>query len=546
MCAKGDDRDAYDAVVQEPPAKSDPSATSAAIAATPDSPSERLRRAPKKLLGTMRIRKKLILLHTVFSAGLAALMFFILRPAIGDLVRQAEAEDAAYVLGTLDLRELTEDRPNGERAVGPGITLRWGQADSLGLDSDAVASLQRAATAPVPLAHGAGDGLGLGSAGVYRPHAAGGGYFVVDRRLQGVRASVKRLDVVLLLSMLGVYLLIAAALEIFVLPRHVYQPIRRMLRADLAVQQGVRGGELIDPRFMPQDELGEIMRSRNRSIAALRRNESELARTLAELERVAGDLKRKNHLLENARRNLADADRLASLGMLSAGVAHEINTPLAVLKGLVSELNAKPGQPVDERKARLMGRVVDRLERLGDGLLDFARVRSPRVSRVEVAGLARQALELLSLDDSVRRVSVEVHVPDSLAVPCDGDRLVQVLVNLVRNAAEALVESEASDPVVRIAAEPLEREGSNWVSITIADNGPGIRPELLATLFEPFVSSRLDAKGTGLGLAVADGIVREHGGVLIARNRESGQGAEFEVLLPAFAPASGNEQTSRA
>jgi C4-dicarboxylate-specific signal transduction histidine kinase len=496
----------------------------------------------------MRIRKKLILLHTLFSAGLAALMFFILRPAIGDLVRQAEAEDAAYVLGTLDLRDLTEDRAGGQRTVAPGITLRWGQADALGLGSDAVAALQRAATAPVPLAHGAGDGLGLGSAGVYLPHAAGGGYFVVDRRLQGVRASVKRLDVVLLLSMLGVYLLIAAALEIFVLPKNVYQPIRRLLRADLAVQQGDRGGELIDPRFMPADELGEIMRSRNRSIAALRRNEAELARTLVELERVAGDLKRKNHLLENARRNLADADRLASLGMLSAGVAHEINTPLAVLKGLASELNARPGQPVDERKARLMGRVVDRLERLGEGLLDFARVRSPRVSRVEVAGLVRQALELLSLDDPVRRVSVEVDVPEDLAAPCDGDRIVQVLVNLVRNAAEALIEDThaergARDPTVRIAAESLEREGSNWVSITIADNGPGIRPELLATLFEPFVSSRLDAKGTGLGLAVADGIVREHGGVLIARNQEASQGergqgerggAEFEVLLPAF------------
>jgi C4-dicarboxylate-specific signal transduction histidine kinase len=491
----------------------------------------------------MRIRKKLIVLHTLFSAGLAALMFFILRPAIGDLVRQAEADHAAYVLGTLDLRSLSGGLPAGRAAIGEGTTLRWGTAADLGLDAAAVSAMQRAATAPVPLAGGGGTpgrrpgGGTVGSAGLYLPHAAGGGYYVVDRRLEGVRASVTRLDVVLLLSMLGVYFLIAAALEVFVLPRHVYQPIRRLLRADLAVQQGDRPGELIDPRLMPQDELGEIMRSRNRSISALRKNEAELARTLAELERVAGDLKRKNHLLENARRNLADADRLASLGMLSAGVAHEINTPLAVLKGLVSEINERPGQPVDERKARLMRRVVERLERLGEGLLDFARVRSPRVARVAVGDLARQALELLSLDDPVRRVRVEVRASDGLGVPCDGDRIVQVLVNLVRNAAEALVESRSADPAITIAAEALEREGSNWVSITIADNGPGIRAELLASLFEPFVSSRLDAKGTGLGLAVADGIVREHGGVLIARNRPAGAGAEFELLLPAFAPA---------
>jgi len=351
--------------------------------------------------------------------------------------------------------------------------------------------------------------------------------------LSGVRASVRRLDLILLLSMLGIYFLIAAALEVFVLPRHVYQPIRRMLHADLAVQQGDRAGELIDPRFMPQDELGEIMRSRNRSIAALRRNEAELARTLAELERVAGDLKRKNHLLENARRNLADADRLASLGMLSAGIAHEINTPLAVLKGVVTEMAEKPGVPLAPSKANLMRRVVERLERLGEGLLDFARVRSPRIAQVPVRSLVAQALELLRLDDPVRLVQVDVRVDEALSAPCDADRLVQVLVNLVRNAAEALIESDAPDPKIVISGDALEREGSDWVSITVADNGPGIPAELLPSMFEPFVSSRLDAKGTGLGLAVADGIVREHGGVLIARNA-SGGGAEFEVLLPAF------------
>lgn len=512
-----------------------------------DHPATR-RRAPARLLGTMRIRKKLILLHTLFSAGLAALMFFILRPAIQDLVRQAEAEDAAYVLGTLDVRGLTDGRPQGRLTIASGITLRWGDADELGLRSSAIAQMQRAASAPVPLAFGGGGagrgGDELGSAGLYLPHAQGGRYYLVDRRLEGVRASVQRLDIVLLLSMLGVYLLIAAALEVFVLPRHVYQPIRRMLHADLAVQQGDRSRELIDPRFMPEDEIGEIMRSRNRSIAALRRNEAELARTLAELERVAGDLKRKNHLLENARRNLADADRLASLGMLSAGIAHEINTPLAVLKGLVSEINDKPGVAVAPGKASLMRRVVDRLEKLAEGLLDFARVRSPRIAPVPVAGLVRQALELLSLDDPVRRVRVSVHVDDALHAPCDGDRMVQVLVNLIRNAAEALVEHEVPGPTITIAAEPLEREGSGWVSITVRDNGPGIPAELLPSLLEPFVSSRLDAKGTGLGLAVADGIVREHGGVLIARNASGAQGktagAEFEVLLPAFARSEGS------
>ena len=82
------------------------------------------------------------------------------------------------------------------------------------------------------------------------------------------------------------------------------------------------------------------------------------------------------------------------------------------------------------------------------------------------------------------------------------------------------------------ASEPLEREGRRWVSLTITDDGPGIDPEVLKRLFEPFVSSKLDSRGTGLGLAVAEGIVREHHGLLLARNREGASGAVFEVLLP--------------
>src|SRR5690606_36800746 len=93
---------------------------------------------------------------------------------------------------------------------------------------------------------------------------------------------------------------------------------------------------------MPSVELGEIMRSRNESIVRLRRQEAMLNDALERLETVAVELKRKNHLLETARRNLADQDRLASLGMMSAGIAHELNTPLAVLKGQVEGIAADP------------------------------------------------------------------------------------------------------------------------------------------------------------------------------------------------------------
>ncbi|HZW08289.1 MAG TPA: ATP-binding protein, partial [Phycisphaerales bacterium] len=277
----------------------------------------------------------------------------------------------------------------------------------------------------------------------------------------------------------------------------------------------------------------EIMRSRNDSIVLIRRHERDLAHALARLEEVANDLKRKNHLLETARQNLADAGRLASLGMMSAGIAHELNTPLAVVKGLVERLAGRPDRSADEAEVALLLRVLGRLERLSESLLDLARVRPPRKAAIDLAGAVREAITLVDLDRGKGRVRFESRVSEGFVVEADPDRLVQVLVNLVRNAVDALQGSPADNPRVEIAAERAVRDGADWVSIRVLDNGPGIDPAVLPDIFEPFVSTRLDARGTGLGLAVAEGIVREHGGVVLARNRPGRAGAEFEIMLPA-------------
>ena len=143
-----------------------------------------------------------------------------------------------------------------------------------------------------------------------------------------------------------------------------------MLRADQAVKAGQGDREIIPERYIPHDELGSIMRSRNETVLALRRQEQALAAALSELQRVAADLQRKNYLLESAQRNLADADRLASLGMMSAGIAHELNTPLAVLKGTVEQLNQDPAA-LDAPRAALMLRVVQRLETVEEAGAEF-------------------------------------------------------------------------------------------------------------------------------------------------------------------------------
>jgi signal transduction histidine kinase len=490
-------------------------------------------RKPGGFLAQMRVRKKLMFLHTVFSLGLAAILLVLLRPAISEVVLRAEMDEAKLLLRSLgsDPRLLT---PSG--VDGP---IRWGSPSEIGIEAEAAS---RAAAAPgTPIELPASGGAARAVIFQPLPDRPGARYVVAEVLIAEARAAVTRMYAIVTVALLAGYGLVAAALEIFVLPQHVYGPIRRMLAADLAVQERRADEELIPDRAIPADELGEIMRSRNRSIVSLRRHQADLADALAQLESVATDLKRKNHLLEAARRNLADADRLASLGMMSAGIAHELNTPLTVLKGLVERLEKDPRAGVDPEHAALMGRVVRRLERLGESLLDFARVRPAETRATDLNAIVKEAATLVMLDREARDVRITNRIPEGSVVQCDSDRFVQVLVNILRNAVDAIRRRPPGlfgddDAEILVDVDRANRDGREWVSLTVTDNGPGIDPEILPRLFEPFVSSRLDSRGTGLGLAVADGIVREHGGLILARNRVGSSGSVFEIVIPGASP----------
>jgi len=464
-----------------------------------------------------RIRRKLVALHTAFSIGLAVLLLFVVRPAVERVVLAGEREQCRTALAAL--AELPASvRPD---AIGD-VRLAWGSA---ALIPDPVAAVLRGVAGPP-------------TAVVRRPDAASvaawderrGVLVAASYRSPDARAGVTRLYVFLGGALLVAYAAIAVMLELFVLPQQVYTPIRRLLLADKAVQVGDRDRELIPRELMPSDELGQIMRSRNESVLKLREQERALAEALDKLETVASDLKRKNHLLETVERNMADQDRLASLGMMSAGLAHEMNTPLAVLKGVAEELARDPRAGLDPDRARLMLRVVKRLEKLSDSLLDFARVHPPERHRVDLGQVVREAWTLVKIDRDARDVELRETLERTPPVLGDADRLTQVFVNLLRNAVDAMDGAGA----IAVTSSVITRQGAAWVRVLCKDDGPGIEPEVFPTLFEPFTSTRLDAKGTGLGLAVAEGIVREHGGVLLANNAPEG-GAVFEVMLPAGA-----------
>lgn len=502
---------------------------------------------PKGLLAGLRIRKKLIVLHTIFSLGLLLLLIVGVRPAVMEVVDRAEVGEARTLA-----ESLARKAPDARRVVGllEGVTLWMGPSAWAEVPVEFLRAAESAPGVPVALpTRAARPGIDGGSVLVAlpMPEPDEPEVAVVAVLRREAREAVTRLFLLTVFALIGVYVFIAVALELFVLPQAVYAPIERLLSADRAVREGRADAELIPDAEMPEDELGEIMRSRNESVVALRSQEAALAEALARLEEVANDLKRKNHLLETAKRNLADADRLASLGMMSAGLAHELNTPLAVLKGLAERLNQSPDRALDPASSQLMLRVVGRLERLGDSLLDFARARPPTLRPAVFREIAEEAITLVRLDRG-GGVRIENLIPQDLVVACDADRIVQVLVNLIRNARNALAERPGSttDPCVFVDATRALRDHRPWATITIRDNGPGIDPAVLPRLFEPFATTRLDARGTGLGLAVSEGIVREHGGILLARNITGPggiiEGAEFEVMLP-LDPSNAEDQS---
>jgi signal transduction histidine kinase len=300
-----------------------------------------------------------------------------------------------------------------------------------------------------------------------------------------------------------IYILAVLALELLILPRYVYRPIQTMLAADQASQLGDHENEFVQESSIPGDELGRIMRSRNETIRQLRHHEAELLQ--------------KNEMLERQ-------DRLASLGLLSASVAHELNTPLAVLQGSIEKLQETVEDPQAQERLSRMLRVTERLLRISESLVDFARVRKEAVGPVTVRTAVDEAWSLVAIDERAAGAHFENRIAEQVAVTGNADRLVQVFVNLLRNAVNAI----PTGGHVTVEARSL----GSMVSITVEDDGPGIPPEVLPNIFEAFVTARLDARGTGLGLTIAQGIINQHGGMILAGNRPTG-GARLEVRLPA-------------
>lgn len=269
----------------------------------------------------------------------------------------------------------------------------------------------------------------------------------------------------------------------------------------LAATEGVASGDLstrIEVRR--QDELGMLQRSFNEMTARLAETQTQLYQS----------------------------NKLASVGRLAAGIAHEINNPLTGVLTF-SSLLLRRAQDDPETRADLETIVNEtkRCREIVKGLLDFSRQVPPRKTEVDINDVVNRAIDIVDHQFSVSNIKITRVLSDSLPrVRVDPNQIEQVLLNLLVNAADAVPRGKGE---IFIGTDLKRNDDGQRLQIKVADNGAGIAPADREKLFDPFFSTK--EGGTGLGLAIAWGIVNEHGGE-IAVSSQPGKGATFTVEIP--------------
>lgn len=281
-----------------------------------------------------------------------------------------------------------------------------------------------------------------------------------------------------------------------------------------------------EERLASREALQRAAEDLDRKIAQSTRELLEANRTL---ETKYAKLQETEQLLRTTQNELVQAGKLAMLGQMAAGITHELNQPLAAIRAFADNAVTFLKRGQDDRAGENLAQISAASARMGSiigQLKGFARKSHDTVSTVDLAQAVRASVRLLESELRRSGTSLETDIREAVRIIGDPVRTEQVLINLIRNAIDA-VEPAA----VRRIEVILERSGAEAV-IRIRDSGAGIPAQVAPHLFEPFFTTKVSDKGLGLGLAISSSIVQAMDGALTARNHPGG-GAEFEVRLPA-------------
>ncbi len=339
-------------------------------------------------------------------------------------------------------------------------------------------------------------------------------------------------------ALIGVVMIgLLAAMGRYVATR-IARPIQTLHRGVEAISQGTYDGPL---DIKTGDEFEELAAAVHRMADRLKASRTELEALNAELTR---RVEEKTAEMAKQMRKLEFSERLATLGKVASGIAHEINNPLGIILNRIECMEAEAAQtPLPDEVARDLAALrsqAERISRVTKSMLTLSRGAATTLKPLDLNCVVRSCLAVAGERVTAHRIRLASALAATLPpVMGDRDRLETVVLNLINNAIDA-VQGAADPGLVTIGTGTRRTAEGEWVELTVTDNGPGISDEILGRIFDPFFTTKATGQGTGLGLFLSYGIVAEHRGRLEAANGDVG--ACFTVSLPALATAAEEPQ----
>ncbi len=279
-----------------------------------------------------------------------------------------------------------------------------------------------------------------------------------------------------------------------------------------------------------KDEMGLLAKTFNsmaRDIKKYRENMENWTKTLEE------EVQKKTAEIMRAHDQLINAEKLASLGRMAAGVAHELNSPLTGIVTFAHLMlkHTPPERRQDIEDLEVIIEQANRCSKIIKGLLGFSRKASAEKIHVNINELTDGTISMIRNQAKFHNIKFDMKLDDSLpSIMADPNQMQQVFLNLLINAADAMNERGQITIATRMV-DDTATGNKKFIEIEFTDTGPGIPEDDIGKIFEPFFTTKPAGKGTGLGLAVSYGIIKKHGGNIIVRS-ESGKGASFFIRLP--------------
>jgi two-component system, NtrC family, sensor kinase len=328
----------------------------------------------------------------------------------------------------------------------------------------------------------------------------------------------------LIMAYFAIDFILLLGLGSFILSRIVVRPISRLLAATGKIIGGQYGQQV---RVSGSAELARLAESFNDMSATLLLKEQEVSGHVAALEKANADLRQ-------AREEAIRTEKMASIGLLAAGMAHEIGTPLASIMGYAELASGEQldSSTIQDYARRISGDCA-RIDRIVRGLLDYSRPRVATVESCDIRRLVVTTIEMLSQQGAFKDIRLATDCDEKMPEVCvDPHQLEQVLINLLLNSRDAM--PAGGKLAVRVKPDNSRRlpgQATSCLRIDVLDIGNGIPEEHLKRIFDPFFTTKPPGKGTGLGLAISARIIEGFGGRIEVKSR-AGEGTCFSLWLP--------------